>query len=489
MEISNPLDVPFTSPSISRELNQCFYQLMAGASPCEEQKKRQLLLRCGKCAAASLAFLRALTFANLSLKLPYVGIPCLIGNMSASTGSDTYYFSAMIDDLFSYQSPDEKKISLEEISKCHQIMLAFFCLPSAVCSQTPSILTALVYNEKALRIPVALINAVVGSFSPMYSMWLLEMEKLREKQAPKGADALFFTYQKNLVQLIEKNIKNFKKLSLEDKQSLIQDLQAIQNTPDSPEKISRHLAKILSIQEEINPPSQPPSQTGESVVQALALILALTFLGVKGQFTWVESKEEIVDSDIAAGFFTALYELTSFYGTKRLIEGAVLRIFHSIADRNAPATEKSLLEQLRSKEVFYLGSINYLITVFSLGVTYVIWNDFYKNEAEKIFFIAMMSLAVFCIFSRATSQMLDGMMESLLLAKGSEDEKAILSLALLLQKEKKFIKNLSIEAFKDLFSKLPEEIKIKILPALLTDTKSPLITDLVAAGSLPEDKV
>lgn len=468
MEITNrsinSLDTPLILKSPEEAINTYLFAQINQEEPSEEQKTQAVFRKCLIGLLGILSGLRAASFANASLKVPFIGPACLTGNLVASTVSDTYFGSCIIEDLGRYRTVEEKILSPKEQLRFHQIARIFAEVISSLASQVPTILTAVLYSPPELGVPTAIINGVVGSMTPLYSMWLLEKEKLYQQLAADShIDPSVLEQQKQWIEEIEKNMALFISSSPEEKQTLINNLALIRVSDDSTNKIQLYLEKILSIT--VQPSSEPTISENvlitkkdvENILKIKSFLLTLIYLYAKGEFTFVTSKELVWDNNWLAGTFTALYEVTSAYGTKRNIENATSNLFHSIADRNAPLSEKSLVEQLRGKQISQLKMASCLINVLSLGVTYIIWKEFYSNELEKNFFIASMSIAVFLIFSSAMLKVIDGSMLHLIASQGTPEEKAILRLVHEMQQIKNLIKNTSPEHLEKIFAILPKK--------------------------------
>ncbi len=151
------------------------------------------------------------------------------------------------------------------------------------------------------------------------------------------------------------------------------------------------------------------------------------------------------------------------------------KLFHSIIGINKEVrlSQETLVKKLRKKTITILQALGVGINFLSLGATYVIWNEFYKNKTERIFFETTMCSAIFLLLYSAIPGVINDVEETCLSYTGSPEEKAAIKLSREYQILADSIGKISPESIETFSPHLPPNILSAITPKSSTSSPAP----------------
>lgn len=460
MEISSNLRAPIVSQE--EKIAGWFYSRINGESGVSQTSSCDLNF-ISKCALGVLELARNAFFIPASLKLPlYIKWPCAVGNLAALTGLDYWAGSAFIDDKIPSETglekifPQADQVLFQKAAHVGNVGLALI-------SQIPIAYPAMQYN-KEFAVPAGIIVLIGGAFIPLRSMQLY-IDKVFNKKAAqdKGIDV---EKQDAFVQLIRDNkqyfINRFASMSEDQQKQFFEDLKSIQTKVDSREKIEAYWHFLLSsreplVQEELSEISKKAIRSAE----VAGYFFSGTFQLASSIYTFVKTKENVFDNNVFAGTVTTLIVGCSLYLEGTATADATVKLVESITGINRRNNEiqESLVEKLRKKDMIVLHVMGHITNVLALGVAYVIWNEFFENEVEKVFFEVTTCIAVFLLLHASTPPLISQLAEwSFLLRNGTPEEKAAVKLSQEYQTLADSIDRISPEDFETFSSILPADL-------------------------------
>ena len=415
-----------------------------------------------KCALGALELARNSFFISASLQLPaYINWFCAGGNLVALTGLDYWAGSSFLDDKF------PKEVGLEKIFPSTTSLARKAAhvanVGIALLSQVPVAYPAMHYN-KEYAIPAGIIVLLGGAFIPLRSMQLYIDKFFNKKDAKeKGID---LEKQEAFVQLIKDNkqyfINKFAAMSQETQKQFFENLQEIRNKVDSKEKIESYWNFLLSTtavptEEELSEGSQKATLAAE----ATGYFFAGTYQLASSVYTFVKTKENIFRNNLFAGAVTVLTVGASIYLEGTATADATVKLVHSIFGINKRNAEfqETLVEKLHKRKIVGLQALGHVTNLLALGVVYVIWDDFFKNEMAKIAFESTSCVAIFLLLQASTPALINELAEWLLLSRnGTPEEKAAVKLSQEYQNLADSIDRISPEDFEKFSTCLPPNL-------------------------------
>lgn len=348
------------------------------------------------------------------------------GNVTSFCILEYWAAKNIVNDLFPQQIDiDSRNASCHILGVYRKVTIISTATLMALVSQAPTALAGIKYNAQDYKYPAGLTLLVTGSLLPLRSLQLtLERLNCNFNQVITPQKKL----QQEMVDLCLSHRQLFVEMGWEAKLALIEDLNAIRNSGDEAGKADQYAWTLLAL-----PTTTPKPQNTlfRKVVNytstATGVLITGIFQYALADYTFYQSKEYVWDNDVAAGCFASLTVGCCAYLFGQSFIGTSQRIFNSASNLITQQNVPTINEQLRPKLTFLLKSIGLLINALALGPTIVIWGQFFDQyTAEKIFFDVSICSAIFLLLFTSTIDIANEIAETLIIVKGSEEEKEIM---------------------------------------------------------------
>lgn len=478
---------------IENRIADWFYSQINPEENQESSFAQNITRNISKCAMFALVGVRNYFFVPLSQELPYPWA-FVVGNMGAVTAFECWAGNNLIDDAFPKQTglsaifPKREVCFWEKIANVGNVVISLI-------SQLPGIYPAMQYNQGPGSIPAGLIVGLGGAIFPMRSTQLAIQRYFDRKVADSSLQDAF-------VRMLRENRQGFIAKTAEEKQQFIEALAQIKDRVNTPAQIQDYLSHLLSI-------TQPPEENkasyaayfaskaawvtgGDSakietylnplfssleppdgeqlstipyfttqVARVTGFALSCIYQYVIGVYTFTKTKETIWNNDIFAGGMAAAAVISELYLTMIAMTEMGGAFWQTVTGINKNSTSQTTTPgKLWPNTVTVLQTIGVGINLLSLGVSYVIWRDFFKDPVERTFFEVTMCGAVFLLFQAALPQVINGGVEYLISSWGTKEEKEALEMSRKYQYLADSIEKISPQDFNNYFlSLIPQRVQ------------------------------
>jgi hypothetical protein len=433
-----------------------------------EWSSRDYSRAASKCALAAIATLRNIAFMPVSLQLQLSGAEWgfAIGNVIGVTSLDFWAGSRFIDNCLPKGVGLDKLFAKKETPYLQRVANVGN-LAISLLSQIPSVYPAIQYNKGSISIPAGIVVMLGGAVLPLRSIQLSIEKYFNLTSAKKqGIDT---QKQELFVNLIRENKQRFINMTDNEKDQFITTLNDIRKLDDSPEKIQAYWAHLLSSTNFTPPPSLDCISLGSTQLsKALGLALTGVYQYVIGEYTYSKTKENVWNNDLFAGILSSLVVGSTLCLTGSAMINSAENLFQSITgiNKDVRSQQETLAKKLRSKTMTALQGLGVAVNFLSLGATYIIWNEFYKNETEKKAFEITMCSAIFLLLYAAIPSVINDAEEQMIAScTGTLEEKNAIKISSEYQALADSINNISPENFESFLPHLPP----KLLSAIRRD--------------------
>lgn len=395
-----------------------------------------------KVSLIALVILRNICFISLNSEMPYAKYTEGVwasGNILSLSALDYWAGSRFIDDVLPKEEGLEKAFPQENTRLKSAALIASF-IP-AFLGQIPPVYVAMEYSSPPFKIPIGILVLLGGALIPLRSLQL-SIQKRLIQHSPS---------QKQFLALLQENRQNFINLTPAEKTVFIN---ALQNTREL-SAYFEHMLQKGTLSEK--PSLKSAEYASTECAKIIGCILAGAYQFTTGNYTFVKTKETVLEDDIFAGVMAAVVVASTLYLSGTAIIDSSVSLFHSLTgiDKNARESQESLIKKLKGKHLDRLNLVGHFSNALALGVSYVIWKDFYENETEKVFFEVTMCLAVFLLLYAATPAVIEDAVKQTL----SKEEKEILAIDGRYETLINAIEKISSHSFEDVHNLLPEPLK------------------------------
>lgn len=376
---------------------------------------------------------------------------CALSNLTVMTLLSLWAGNSIINEILSYQTAEETSLIKREIKGWKKAALYTTLLGLSLISQLPYIYSATKYNKGPYATLFGITVGIGGCLIPLRSMQL-DIEKHMHKKSAEKLNKSSFEVQKNYVRSLLAKRDEFIKSSPEIKERFLTSLHHIRREKNSDDKLRKYLIHMSS-QVRIN--SIEPETTSLTVksAQITGIFLTCIYQMVVGMYTWEQTKSQVSDKDYVAGVLSFLVVASTFRIMLKSITESTEDFFCAAFDRRCNEESKSLTEQFYDKNS--IAALNILFTTINglaLLVTYVMFDDLFKDKKAQIFTESVMCLSTFLLYQKATSDTLKNTLEELKAFIGSEFEKKSIQLVHEFQNLAHFIDSISPENFEEFMS-------------------------------------
>lgn len=437
---------------VEDRLSNWFYSQINSEQKQESSFAQNLTRNVSKASLFALVAVRNYFFVPLSRQLPHPWA-FVVGNMGAVTAFECWAGNQLIDDAYPSQTslgaifPKKEMSNWQRAANVGNVALSLI-------SQLPSVYPAMQYNPGPGSIAAGLVVGAGGAIFPMRSTQLA-IQRYFDR---KGVDS---SKQDAFVRLLRDNRQGFIAKTPQEKIQFIAALEAIQSRGNTPGQIREYLGHLLSI---TGPLEEDKLSTGAYLSTQAARVtgfaLSCIYQYVIGVYTYTKTKENIWNNDVFAGGMAAAAVLSELYLTVICMTNQGGNFWQTITGINKNSVSQATVPgKLWPNTVTVLQTIGVGINLLSLGVSYVIWRDFFKDPVERTFFETTMCGAVFLLFQAALPQVINGGVEYLISSWGTKEEKDAILIASKYQYLADSIERLSPEDFNRYFlSLIPETV-------------------------------
>lgn len=460
---AHPINVDERAPLLSQNpenvLVKAIFERCIDHSPLIDNHKGSRRVALALSVISSLA--ANASYIPISLAMP-AGPVFAAGNFLGFFKLDIWAIRGTINDILSPKGSHE--IILHQRSsnnKCYTVAVIIAALAIALLSQVPVALPALDYNG-ALGVPSVIMLFLGGVLIPIRSLQLSINKKIRSMNCCAGEEKEQWEQLRlEMISLIDQHQGLFRQMDSPDKIAHILSL-APNSQGSEVEKVNSYISALF------NPSLDAPVEESSSLLGRISgvsgVLLTISFEAALAYYTFCKVKENVLDNDALAGVLAGSVVASSVYLAGQSIVSTAQRMAAACLNLVTCKREKTLAEQLRPKLDLSLKLLGLAIDLTALGATIVIWGDFLKdNPSEKIYFEITMCLAYFLFLYTATLDMAGEVTEEIVQHRGTEDERQIIEFNADLQRLKKLIETSSLVDFGSFVTKLPLELRSKLL--------------------------
>lgn len=399
---------------------------------------------------------------------PVVGPISAIGNSLGFFILEYWAITATINTLFGAKTQAEQelmgKTRGQKRSLCYNVAVIGVSTLIALSSQIPIALPGIQYNAKQYKIAAGIVLLIAGALVPARSLQL-SIDHLRS-QVKSSFAAEVAKLQRKMSALIRAHHEIFIGKQRAEKQTFIETIDAIRRR-DPPEQVHSYM---LEMSKSESVPVSRVTGIARKVFQYTGLGLGALSAGLfeyaLGEYTFQVSKLELYDNAILAGFFATLAVSSTAYLFGMSLMNTTQRIFNVCGHLVTGGSVRNLSWQLRPALSFALTAIGCLIDVCALGPTYIIWGNFYKeNAVEHALFLSTLCTSLFLLLFTSTLDVIDDVVTHCI-ARGSEEEKALVRIHREFQQLANLVEQSPAPAFIAYVSSMPREEQETLLDRL-----------------------
>ncbi|MFZ0565167.1 MAG: hypothetical protein WAM28_03180 [Chlamydiales bacterium] len=400
-----------------------------------------------------------------------IGPICAISNSASFFTLEYTVARGVINDLLSTKANRENELFPHEQDTkkiCKKITIISTSGLISLFSQVPPALAVFHYNAPQVKIIAAGVTLIAGALFPMRSVQL-SLDHLT-KQFSRATQPKLLAMKKEMCKLIKESHELFIKEDLSQKSEFIKALDQIRKDNDSQRKVNQYLLNAIHPQNLLQPTQ--PSKIRKYVNysgQAVGLVLTGILQYGIAEYTYELTKQEISDSDATAATLAAVSVASNVYLMGTSIINTTRKVFDSTWGWISNTRKRSLAEQLRPKLTFSLKSFGLILNALALGPSVVIWGDFYQGSSFQGFFESSICTATFLLLFTATLDVVDDVVESLVLSKGTQGEKEIIQMDQEFKQLLNLLEESSLADFQVFFDDLPPETREHLLGRLKLD--------------------
>jgi hypothetical protein len=387
------------------------------------------------------------------------GLFYAVGNFLSFSALDFWAIQGTLDDALGARGGREVDlIKHSSKGRGYEISVAASSIALAVFSVTPIALPTLDYDG-SMGVPAMIGVYAGGSIVPLRSIQLSLNERIQEMDCmvgPIGKKVL--AIRKQVISLVDQYESVFVQLKMDDKLRLIREFDRIRDF-DELERGTSYLEKILvgaEIQTEPDEGSRCQRFTHvarDCLVNFPGALLAASLETALTLYMFDKSHEYITDNDLGAGVCTAITVGAGLYLNGKSIVGTTSSFVRGFFGVITGQRTKGISEQLRSKLTIGLKLIGLTINIGTFGSSIVIFGDFFKNKGwEEAYFETTVCAAYFLLTATATLDLVDDAVKSIILEKGTTEEKQVVAFCQELAHLKRLFKKSSLFHFANFLS-------------------------------------